>query len=120
MSRTERCMTRILFGSKVVAVAAPPGFEPGSKDSKSFVLPLHHGAERGALTLQAKKPEQLAYEASTGDLAKPCSGAVNAGAGWRMAMLMSFTLVHRRSVPYMAPMGLRGREPDTGAPRVPL
>jgi hypothetical protein len=25
-------------------VAAPPGFEPGQKDSKSFVLPLHNGA----------------------------------------------------------------------------
>ena len=25
-------------------VAAPPGFEPGLKDPKSLVLPLHHGA----------------------------------------------------------------------------
>ncbi len=27
-------------------LAARPGFEPGSKDSKSFVLPLHHRAMR--------------------------------------------------------------------------
>ncbi len=27
-------------------LAARPGFEPGSKDSKSFVLPLHHRALR--------------------------------------------------------------------------
>ena len=25
-------------------MAAEPGFEPGQKDSKSFVLPLHNGA----------------------------------------------------------------------------
>ena len=27
-----------------VALAAPPGFEPGLEDSKSSVLPLHNGA----------------------------------------------------------------------------
>ena len=27
-----------------VVVAAEPGFEPGQKDSKSFVLPLHNSA----------------------------------------------------------------------------
>ena len=29
---------------KNVGMAAEPGFEPGQKDSKSFVLPLHNSA----------------------------------------------------------------------------
>ena len=28
----------------LLALAAPPGFEPGSTEPKSVVLPLHHGA----------------------------------------------------------------------------
>ena len=36
----------LLQGMNILGLAAAPGFEPGQKDSKSFVLPLHNAAVR--------------------------------------------------------------------------
>ena len=44
---TVCCWYRI-FNIELV-LAAEPGFEPGQKDSKSFVLPLHNSANRFVL-----------------------------------------------------------------------
>ena len=41
-----------IFESKLLA--ARPGFEPGSKESKSLVLPLHHRAYRFSLIVYLK------------------------------------------------------------------
>jgi hypothetical protein len=41
VNRAERRME--LFELKIKKLAGPPGFEPGQKDPKSFVLPLHNG-----------------------------------------------------------------------------
>ena len=44
----------IIFRDEIVGfLAARPGFEPGLKDSKSFVLPLHHRALGITSTIQS-------------------------------------------------------------------
>lgn len=54
-------------------VAAPPGFEPGSADSKSAVLPLHHGATKrllaGGRREAVRHPSILGVAKTPG---KPC------------------------------------------------
>ena len=51
--KLQRRLEQIIAHSSSIGaskVAARPGFEPGSKDSKSFVLPLHYRAVKKRIT----------------------------------------------------------------------